>query len=145
LASALSPELVGRCLEMWQCLAYPKAVTGDLVRAWQVALARHDVAEDEFRESAQRLLDRREYPTPADALAEVVRIRYERSLLDPPCVEVLDSGGHVRLASRSAAAAMRTLPARVPSRSGDRVRDLVGPLAERFGNLMETRKPHGDH
>ncbi len=130
---------------MWQCLAYPKPVTGDLVRAWQLAMARHDVTDEEFREAAQRLLDRREYPTPSDALAEIGRIRYERSLLDPPCVEVLDERGHVRLASRSAASAMRTLPPRSASERPGAVRDLVGPLAKRFGNLMNGGKPHGDH
>lgn len=137
--STLETVLVGRCLEMWQALSYAKPVTGDLVRAWQLAMARHHVTEAEFREAAQRLLDRREFPAPADALEIVGRLRFEAARLDPPCIEVLDERGGVRLASRAASEGLAR-PALGPTSSRSLPReDLVGPLARRFGNLMKGR------
>lgn len=134
LESTLEAQLVGRCLEMWQALAYAKPVTGDLVRAWQLAMARHGVTEAEFREAAQRLLDRREFPAPADALEIVGRIRFEAARLDPPCVEVLDERGGVRLASRSAAAGRQAFERPVRALEGPR-----RPISEVFEDVRRRR------
>lgn len=106
-------------------LANPKPVTDQLVALWMDALSDLDPTCAEIEAAYRRVVRKATYwPVPADVRKAIAE---ERSAAPRPALTVVENPA---------------LPARAARIEG---LDIVGPLAKRFGNLMNGGKPHGDH
>lgn len=139
-------QAISTALEMWQALPYAKSGEG-VGRAFALVVREYGVTAPEIAEAARRLLMGEAFPTPAEFRDSVLEIRREADRCDPPCIEVVDEKGHVRLASRSAAAGRQAFERPVPALEGPRrpVSEVFEEVRRRrrFDNPMEGGKPHG--
>lgn len=130
-------QAISTALEMWQALPYAKSGEG-VGRAFALVVKDYGVTVPEIAEAAKRLLMGEAFPTPAEFRDSVLEIRREADRRDPPCIEVVDEAGHVRLASRSAARGRRAFERPVHALEGPR-----RPVSEVFEEVRRRRSLAG--
>lgn len=130
-------QAISTALEMWQALPYAKSGEG-VGRAFALVVREYGVTAPEIAEAARRLLMGDAFPTPAEFRDSVLEIRREADRRDPPCIEVVDERGHVRLASRTAAAGRPAFERPVRALEGPR-----RPVSEVFEEVRRRRSMAG--